>query len=108
MFGITQDQLISSLKRIREKLCAYCAPPCDCKFMRDKDERICSGSESGSGCPEIYEALELIQAMTPEEFNTIRRRAKITISELDLQDYNKLSETVEKIKSRKNKSKRQA
>lgn len=75
---MTRDLLIRSLKRIQKRLCAYKGPRCDCKFMDDETVHICSGSENGSGCPELYLASDLISAMTHIEFNRIVKRAKLS------------------------------
>jgi hypothetical protein len=71
-----RDKLIEALMRIREGLCAYEAPHgklCDCKYgvaegPRKKGERFPRGSERGSGCPELYEAIGILQSMSDEEF----------------------------------------
>jgi len=76
-----QDDLVSSLERIRKKLCAYMGDFCDCKFMtnEDPDDDICRLSERGSGCPEIRCAFMLIEAMTPAELHKIGKRAGIIL-----------------------------
>lgn len=76
-----QDDLVSSLGRIRKKLCAYRGDFCDCKFMtnEDKDSDICRWSENGSGCPEILYAMRLIEAMTPAELHKIGKRVGIVL-----------------------------
>jgi hypothetical protein len=80
-FGVTQKQLVSSLGKLRKCLCHYMGPGCDCKYMAEDAEG--PGRNESSGCPELYEAMDLIAAMTPEEFDLIRKRARIVISEID-------------------------
>jgi hypothetical protein len=81
MFGIKKDQLVKGLCRLSCQLCAYMGTMCDCKYMKDSDDFIATGSEAGSGCPESAMAASLINAMTPEEFKTIAARASIQIFE---------------------------
>lgn len=80
-FGIIQSLLVKSLRKVRKSICYYMGDTCDCKYLGDDGE---IGRYECSGCPELYQAIALIEAMTPEEFDTIRRRAKVTISEIDL------------------------
>ncbi len=64
--SISKEQLLKNLCRIQKALCAYQSNKfCDCKYMQDsdRDSTICSLSENGSGCPEIKQTIELIQAM---------------------------------------------
>lgn len=79
-FGVIQKTLIQSLRKIRKSICYYMGDTCDCKYLNEDGE---IGKGECSGCPELYQALALIEVMTPEEFDAIRRRAKITISEVD-------------------------
>lgn len=79
-FGVIQNLLVKSLRKVRKSICYYMGDICDCKYLAE-DKEI--GSGECSGCPELYQAISLIEAMTPEEFDTIRRRAKVTISEID-------------------------
>ncbi len=79
-FGVIQNLLVKSLRKVRKSICYYMGDTCDCKYLGE-DKEI--GSGECSGCPELYQAIALIEAMTPEEFDTIRRRAHVTISEVD-------------------------
>lgn len=79
-FGVTKEQLSKSVAKLRKAICYYMGPTCDCKYMGDDGE---IGRGECSGCPELYEVIALIEAMTPAEFERIRKRAKITISEVD-------------------------
>lgn len=74
-----QDELVNSLERIRKKLCAYMGEHCDCKFMAPENDTICNGSEIGSGCPEIYTAIAIINALTPAELEKINKRVHLDI-----------------------------
>lgn len=60
----TKTDLLKNLRRIQKALCAYQSSRfCDCKFMKDSDadSTICSLHENGSGCPEVREAIDLIE-----------------------------------------------
>ncbi len=67
MFGISKEDLLRNLEKIREQRCAYgtikeSSQHCDCKYgHRDQEPR--QMSESFSGCPEINMAIKLIGAM---------------------------------------------
>jgi hypothetical protein len=81
MNGILKDKLVSSLNEIQNKLCGYVARTrCDCKYFPDKKDHKTS---EATGCPEVSMAVALISAMTPAEFNELRKRAGISIFELD-------------------------
>lgn len=82
-FAVEKDLLTSSVAKVRKSICFYMGTTCDCKFMNE-DTKI--GSGECSGCPELYEVLALLEAMTPEEFETIRSRAKLIISAIDIKD----------------------
>lgn len=100
MFGINKDHLIKSLCRLSCQLCAYIGPMCDCKYMKNSDEFIATGSEAGSGCPETAMAAVLISAMTPDEFATIAKRAGIHISD-EAQATPDVVETLRKFKNQR-------
>jgi hypothetical protein len=72
-----REQLITSLKRIQKRLCSYTKQPCDCKFMRNEDTDICNGHENGSGCPELFVVIQLLEIMSSNEFVKIAKRAKM-------------------------------
>lgn len=62
--SISKEQLLKNLRRIQKELCSYRSSTfCDCKFIKDSDKEICSYDEQGSGCPEVSQAIELIEAM---------------------------------------------
>lgn len=82
-FGATKELLLNSLSKVRKSICFYMGTTCDCKYMAEETKL---GYGECSGCPELYQAIDIINAMTPEEFDTIRKRAKIVISEIDLKD----------------------
>ena len=79
-FGVIQKLLIQSLRKVRKSICYYMGDTCDCKYLGEDSE---IGKGECSGCPELYQAIAIIEAMTPEEFDAIRKRAKVTISEVD-------------------------
>lgn len=62
---------ISTLKKIREKICGYVGTTCDCKFGFAS-----KGTDSEkTGCPEIRCLIHLLEVMTEKEFQTILKRA---------------------------------
>ena len=64
--SISKEELLKNLRRMQKVLCAYQSSKfCDCKYIQDSytDSTICSLYENGSGCPEIKEAIELIESM---------------------------------------------
>lgn len=76
-FGVTKELLTRSLAKVRKSICFYMGPTCDCKYLGEETE---VGKGECSGCPELYQAIAMIEAMTPEEFETIGTRAKLIIS----------------------------
>lgn len=81
MFGIEKDALVAGLEAIRRRLCVYdfggdFPPPatCDCKFGA-------SGSGEQTGCPELREAIVVIEGrwadmtLTKELFEANARNA---------------------------------
>jgi hypothetical protein len=95
-FGVIKEKLVKSLGKVRKSICYYMGDYCDCKYLGDDAE---VGSGECSGCPELYQAMSIIDAMTPDEFDTIRKRAKITISELDLYDQKEIVEARQVLES---------
>lgn len=71
---IKQDKLVDNLCRISAELCSYTNIPCDCKYIKESDEKICSLHEEGSGCPETMLAALIIDNLYVEEFNQIIER----------------------------------
>lgn len=63
IFGVDKDELLAGLELIRQRLCCYGGPTCDCKYGA-------SGKGEQTGCPELREAMVLVA----EEFD------KLTIS----------------------------
>lgn len=79
MNGLKRIKLITSLCRLAAHHCAYMGATCDCKFMHDDDKHIASGSENGSGCPEITIAAAILAHMTEQEFMSFCKRADVNI-----------------------------
>lgn len=68
------QKLAAILEAIRiHRVCAYRGSRCDCKFGADRifDEW---GHESGNGCPEMRDAIHLLNNMTDAEYRRIRDR----------------------------------
>ncbi len=83
MFGVKQKRLVTSVAKLMARCCAYIGDRCDCKFMAEStpENSIMTGSETGSGCPELRMITYMLAAMTEQEFNAISKRAGINISE---------------------------
>jgi len=81
MNGVKQKRLVTSLAKLATRCCAYIGDRCDCKFMAENTSEagIMTGSENGSGCPELTMMLYMVAAMTEQEFNAISKRAGISI-----------------------------
>jgi len=73
MFTIPRTQLMQSLEKIRERLCAYFGTPCDCKYVRDG---VRLGHETGGGCPEVRLSARIFAVMTDEEYARLLKRAE--------------------------------
>lgn len=72
------DETITALKVIRTALCVYKSPNgkmCDCKFgvhhLPNQKLPQLPRSESGCGCPELYEAIAYL-----EELKKIKERMR--------------------------------
>lgn len=70
-YGITQKHLLQNLEKIRERLCVYTGPPCDCKFGDEEDEPSMGRSERFSGCAEIHQAIAMLKNLTTREFELL-------------------------------------
>lgn len=81
MNGVSKKQLVNALCRLSATLCAYTKQPCDCKYMQEDDNHIASGSESGSGCPEITMAAVILAHMSEQDFLALTKRSGISIHE---------------------------
>lgn len=81
MFGIKKELLVTNLCKLVAANCAYSKQPCDCKYMIHEDDKVSRFSEKGNGCPETTMAAVLIAHMTEQEFQSIAKRAGITISD---------------------------
>jgi hypothetical protein len=64
MFGLSDDELIANLERLREQLCCYFGDTCDCKFMSLNGEPY--KSSETTGCCEIRQAIALIKGQRDE------------------------------------------
>src|SRR5574343_573415 len=82
---VEKERLVRSLCKLAAKLCSYSKQPCDCKFISDDADikTIATGSESGSGCPEIASVAQLIAHMTDQEFYSLAERAGLSIFSKD-------------------------
>jgi hypothetical protein len=59
-FHIETERLLANLEALRKRLCAYGGAPCDCKFAQTAGDRYVSSEVTG--CPEIYQAMDIIRA----------------------------------------------
>ena len=62
MTRLPQQELIRALRFVRTCVCGYLGNRCDCKYGA-------SGSGEETGCPEIRQAIALVEAMTPAEYD---------------------------------------
>ena len=73
MFGTDKYSLVSTLKKIREKICAYMpGVPCDCKYTDNPN--LARGPSEGTGCCEVRLAARIIESMTEEEYEEFMKR----------------------------------
>jgi hypothetical protein len=75
MFAISREKLITNLTKMQKALCCYMGPTCDCKYGFDK---IGTAGEQ-TGCPELREAVEILQIMSEDEFKGLAARAKLIL-----------------------------
>jgi len=76
-----QKAIAQSLRLISVAICAYMDPKgtpehhrCDCKYGVAKNGSAAPGHENGSGCCEAQFAADMIEAMTPKEYERIWKR----------------------------------
>lgn len=74
MFGIGKEELLTNLENLRKSLCCYEGDFCDCKYGIYQPSTF--GSEL-NGCPEIRQAMAIINSLTNEEFDDICKRARV-------------------------------
>ncbi len=82
MFGIGKERLEEGLGNIQHNLCAYMGETCDCKYGIDRVDKKFGPTtrqmfSEQTGCPELRQALALIQAMTPEQFQELCVKARL-------------------------------
>lgn len=91
MNGVIKERLATVLLKLQHRHCSYYHHGsseddgkihfCDCKYVGE-GEPIRPGSESGPGCCELALAYTLINAMTPQEYIRLCRRAGVWVSAL--------------------------
>lgn len=83
MNGVRQERLIKTIAKLRARCCSYIGPRCDCKFATDttSDDSIMSGSESGSGCPELMQVAYMFAQLTEQEYLALAKRAGINVED---------------------------
>lgn len=67
-----RQELIEKVEKIRESLCNYMEPLCDCKYGAGSVGKPYNGEDSG--CPELYDVLEILKTMTDEEYKNLSYR----------------------------------
>jgi hypothetical protein len=78
MIERSKGDLAAVLRFIRERVCAYSGKPghrCDCKYGATA-ESVGRRSESGSGCPELLAAADILEALTPAEEKRVLARIR--------------------------------
>lgn len=79
-FCVSKEKLVEALSSLRMSNCAYRDdknpnyPRCDCKYGYDYNKRRTGGEQNG--CPELSCAREVIEAMSPHEWNRILKRLR--------------------------------
>lgn len=77
---VTKKELLATLRLLRVHQCAYMGPGgleaqiCDCKF-RKKGDPVTWGSERGNACPELYQAITVIERMSDSNFTKLLKRS---------------------------------
>ena len=61
----TKDGVLLALECARKKCCGYVGDRCDCKFGVTED--TFGIGERGTGCPELRQAIYLVECLTDEE-----------------------------------------
>lgn len=79
MFFTDRLNLVHTLEQLRGKTCAYAwngiAPDrCDCKYSRQEIKPFSFGIYENTGCPELLNAVEILRAMTDEEYYELGKR----------------------------------
>lgn len=79
MNGVGLDRLVKVLHKARKHHCAYFGVSnCDCKFSLGEQDLI-RLQEMGNGCPELRQAIILLEQLTPAEYLNLCRRAGIEL-----------------------------
>lgn len=73
MFGTDQKDLLEGLENLRSNICGYAGPTCDCKYGIEKVDQFAIKKYYGEdiGCPEVRQAMEMLKALTNDEFNDL-------------------------------------
>ena len=79
MFTRTQLKLMHSLDKIRQSVCCYAGPTCDCKYLGEKTEIEEIGRGEQTGCCEIRMMEAILGSMTKEEFTILMQRAGMAV-----------------------------
>jgi hypothetical protein len=77
--NLGRADFLALLIRLQRMACSYFSPGpadkpttrCDCKFGATK---LMEGSETGSGCPELRHLINLVEVMTPAEWERLEVR----------------------------------
>ena len=83
---LTRKGMIRALELIRDATCAYTNTNfCDCKFgvTREKARHL---TENGNGCPELREAIHVIERMTDLEYKIISKRKRPWVEKERIED----------------------
>jgi hypothetical protein len=87
MFGVNQKRLLEGLENIRERICCYIGPICDCKYGIKKMkpgpiEHFKWPRGERTGCPEIKMAMCLLSELNEDEFNSLCLKSGIVVDEV--------------------------
>lgn len=81
MFGLTDEELVENLERMRQAVCGYWpGDRCDCKFGADR-----AANSEATGCPELRQAIAIISGQREEVIivrEAFERSAKNTLAQV--------------------------
>ena len=93
MFGVNQKRLLSGLENIRGRICCYFGDTCDCKYgigkMQSPAQKFEMPRGEQTGGPEVRMAMELLSALSEEEFNSLCLKAGVIVDEIMAKELNK-------------------
>ena len=68
-------EIIKTLETLRKNHCAYTGDRCDCKYGYDENS---DGRGEVTGCPELREAIDLLNILDDQQYKAILSAPKAT------------------------------